>query len=538
MNSDINFESGPIVIMESCNSQPYHMHKNAQELIWLLEGEAGVTFNNKEYFLNEKDDLMLIVDADFHKVRKISRQLRYLSFYIDLPYFQRYIKDILNVGLYVNPGYRTQEQIPHLKKMRVLLAQMVREYQGDAGSQQVIEIATQLLLLIRNHFNFLGTTYIDYKDQHTFDRLFGVYDFVYQHYPERVTLADLADHIHVSQTYLSRSIKQLTGMSFTEILNYVRCEEALRLLLETDKSITTIAYDSGFSDPKYFHKYFEKFFYANPAEFRKNHKNQKEIDALADSRQREITYDDALRERLGQYWKDDGLYKSKATHLSFAAEKGSWSGSNPPDSLTVLVTKEELHQLANPGQLMQALERDFANIRIEIADSDSRKLSFGDAKMWPVELMQALKDRRVALQSSPGGWNGLNAMGRIKTPLYYMLQAADCAEGCWEYGNNWAACRNSEGDGAMLLLAWNGSLEQSIEFQIDFGKKEREYLFLEYEFSNSVLGVLSQVPAKSMKAMTHILRPALSAAMLRRGEEGHTFKIGPGKAGILSITKK
>ena len=88
MNSDINFSHGPIVIMESCNSQPYHMHKNAQELIWLLEGEAGVTFNNKEYFLNGEDDLMLIVDADFHKVRKISEQLRYLSFYIDLPYFQ------------------------------------------------------------------------------------------------------------------------------------------------------------------------------------------------------------------------------------------------------------------------------------------------------------------------------------------------------------------------------------------------------------------------------------------------------------------
>lgn len=158
--------------------------------------------------------------------------------------------------------------------------------------------------------------------------------------------------------------------------------------------------------------------------------------------------------------------------------------------------------------------------------------------MWPAELMQALKDRRVPLQSSPGGWNGLYTMGRIKTPLYYMLQAADCAKGCWEYGNNWAACRNREGDGAMLLLAWNGSLEQGVEFQIDFDNKEGEYLVLEYEFSNSVLDVLSQFPAESMKAMTHILCPALSAAMLRRGEEGLPFKIGPGKAGILSITKK
>ena len=304
------------------------------------------------------------------------------------------------------------------------------------------------------------------------------------------------------------------------------------------KRLSVIAYDSGFSDPKYFHKYFEKFFYANPADFRKNHKTQKEIDALADSRQREITYDDALRERLGQYWKDGGFYQSKATHLSFAAEEGSRSGSKPQDGLTVLMTKDELHKSVNPGQLMQALEWDFANIRIEIADSDLQKLSFGDAKMWPAELMQALKDRRVPLQSSPGGWNGLYTMGRIKTPLYYMLQAADCAKGCWEYGNNWAACRNREGDGAMLLLAWNGSLEQGVEFQIDFDNKEGEYLVLEYEFSNSVLDVLSQFPAESMKAMTHILCPALSAAMLRRGEEGLPFKIGPGKAGILSITKK
>ena len=51
MNSDINFSHGPIVIMESCNSQPYHMHKNAQELIWLLEGEKqGLHSTTKSIF--------------------------------------------------------------------------------------------------------------------------------------------------------------------------------------------------------------------------------------------------------------------------------------------------------------------------------------------------------------------------------------------------------------------------------------------------------------------------------------------------------
>lgn len=142
------------MIMEGCGSEPYHMHRNANELIWVVEGEAGITFNNNEYILNTKDDLILIVDADFHKVRKISGELRYLSFYIDLPYFQKYIKDILNVGLYVNPGYKPPEQEPHLKKMRSLLVDIFQEYREDDSSRHLIDMTNQLLRLIRDHFNF------------------------------------------------------------------------------------------------------------------------------------------------------------------------------------------------------------------------------------------------------------------------------------------------------------------------------------------------------------------------------------------------
>lgn len=120
MNHDIKFTKGLVMITEGCGSEPYHMHRNAQELIWVLEGEAGITFNNVEYLMDSGNDLILIVDEDFHKIRKISSSLRYISFYIDLPYFQKYIKDILQVGLYVNPGYRPLGQLPYLKKMRTL----------------------------------------------------------------------------------------------------------------------------------------------------------------------------------------------------------------------------------------------------------------------------------------------------------------------------------------------------------------------------------------------------------------------------------
>ena len=127
--------------------------------------------------------------------------------------------------------------------------------------------------------------------------MFKVYDFIYQHYTERVSLTDLAQQINVSPAYLSRSVKQITGMGFKDILNYVRCEEAVRLLLETNKSITAIAYDCGFSDSKFFNHYFAKFFYGNPAEFRRTHRQTQETDFWG-SHQVKVKYDAALEARL------------------------------------------------------------------------------------------------------------------------------------------------------------------------------------------------------------------------------------------------
>ena len=189
------------------------------------------------------------------------------------------------------------------------------------------------------------------------------------------------------------------------------------------------------------------------------------------------------------------------------------------------MTKDELHKSVNPGQLMQALEWDFANIRIEIADSDLQKLSFGDAKMWPAELMQALKDRRVPLQSSQGDGTDFIpwAASKRRSITCFRLQTAQKDAG------NTATIGQPAGTGKGMArcFCWLGMAlwNRGVEFQIDFDNKEGEYLVLEYEFSNSVLDVLSQFPAESMKAMTHILCPALSAAMLRRGEEGLPFKI-------------
>lgn len=543
MNHDINFKNGPVVIQEGYGSEPYHFHQNAQELIWVLEGEAGITFNNVEYILNAEDDVILLVDSDAHMIRKISDNLRYLSFYIDLPYFQTSIRDILHVGLYCNPGYRPAEQLPYLAQLRNLLAQIVWEYCMDENSPKVIDVTSRLLLLLRNHFNFLGTTSLDYKDPDTFDRLFKVYDFIYEHYKERVTLSDLAAQIHVSRSYLSRSIKQITGMGFKDILNYVRCEEAVRLLLGSDRSITAIAYDCGFSDPKYFNQYFTTFFHANPVEFRKQHKKNTDIDYMI-HHQKPVIYDDALKNSLNRYWKVLDISSSKPVSVSFDTE-ATEVGGRPIPPLCVLTAATDFENQTGSLQLLAGLQEAFPQMQLKVLPQET--INQLPVFASPVQaLHHALETGEILLSAPKSQLTGLFAPGGIRTPLYYMLLAACHLGGTWSLAENWALGRANGNQQQMLLLAWNESSEKNLEFHLEFSGEKDRCLILKHEFPAALPAVLFQLEKENLTDFLStasgpfapaLFHPSCTAEICNITEYGFPFKIHAGTAGMLSVTR-
>lgn len=85
---------------------------------------------------------------------------------------------------------------------------------------------------------------------------------------EPITLEQLAGHVHVNPSYLSRTFKKETGHTITDFINLKRIERAKELLL--DKSILTyeIAEQVGFNDPAYFSAIFKKYVGMSPKDFR------------------------------------------------------------------------------------------------------------------------------------------------------------------------------------------------------------------------------------------------------------------------------
>lgn len=83
-----------------------------------------------------------------------------------------------------------------------------------------------------------------------------------------INVEELASLLHLTKMQLYRKIKALTGNTPTQYINQIRLEHAARLLKETNQTVSEIAYEVGYTDPKYFSRIFAKLFKKSPTAYR------------------------------------------------------------------------------------------------------------------------------------------------------------------------------------------------------------------------------------------------------------------------------
>ena len=81
-----------------------------------------------------------------------------------------------------------------------------------------------------------------------------------------------ADSLNVSQTYLSRVVRQISGKTVNNYITEALYRDARRLLVFTDLTVKEIAEQLGFSDQSSFGKFFKKKSGTSPANFRAGYK--------------------------------------------------------------------------------------------------------------------------------------------------------------------------------------------------------------------------------------------------------------------------
>lgn len=93
-------------------------------------------------------------------------------------------------------------------------------------------------------------------------------DFILGRYNERVTVSDIAEHVHISSSYLRSLFLRFEGRPIGEVILDHKLETAKSLLSTSEYSVCQISGILGYADYSTFSKFFKKRTGISPSEYR------------------------------------------------------------------------------------------------------------------------------------------------------------------------------------------------------------------------------------------------------------------------------
>lgn len=93
--------------------------------------------------------------------------------------------------------------------------------------------------------------------------------YIHEHYKEKISLNDICSAGGVGKTMGTSIFNMYVNKTPGEFLKDYRIQKSIKLLQETDMTVTEICYETGFSGASYFSETFRKTMNVSPLEYRK-----------------------------------------------------------------------------------------------------------------------------------------------------------------------------------------------------------------------------------------------------------------------------
>ncbi len=217
---------------------------NSHEIMFVINGTVFITEDGKQYELKKNDLLLLEPQKRHFGYRESSDTSFFWVHFTGIPpvsplWKYQNVKDSYNLSLLFKQllHYRSEEQsgecLDYLT--RLILMECVSEKTKEGTNRTVSEISAWITAN---------------KDL-------------------ALSVEQTCKHFGYNADYISRLFKMHYGKSLKETINDVKIKYIKQLLLTSDLSLSDVAYQTGFSDYKYFLKFFKYHEGITPTQFLK-----------------------------------------------------------------------------------------------------------------------------------------------------------------------------------------------------------------------------------------------------------------------------
>ena len=248
---------------------PRHWH-TCIEIIMPIRNPYRLEYDTHKFCLKE-GDIILLCPGTLHSLEACEGE-RWI--------FQAEMSSVTslsNVETFLTILYPamiiTPETSPEIyDNVRRLFLEIIDEYQRaeDFYEAAIYSRLMEMMVLIRRH-HVAASPQIGVsgsKQKEYLDKFMDVCNYIGEHCTEELSLEQVASRAGFSKYHFSRLFKQFTNNSFYKYLNQKRIENAEKLLIDPNMSVTEVSLSSGFTSLSSFIRMFKLIKGCTPSEYR------------------------------------------------------------------------------------------------------------------------------------------------------------------------------------------------------------------------------------------------------------------------------
>jgi AraC-like DNA-binding protein len=232
---------------------PIHYH-SAFELTLILNSSGNrIVGDSVEKY--KSNDLVLIGPEIYHKWDDddLPPEKRNSAHVITI----QFAKDILDEFLFLKESFSS-------------IRNLLQDSQRGLKFIEFLKIL-HILSVSKDKKYLCSEGFISIKNDEKGDRVNKMYDYLLTHFSDpSLRITELASESSMSASAFGHFFKKSTNKSFTQFVVDLRLGYAIRLLLNSDESISEIAFRSGFNNIANFNRLFKKNKFISPKQYRQN----------------------------------------------------------------------------------------------------------------------------------------------------------------------------------------------------------------------------------------------------------------------------
>lgn len=243
-----------------------HWHENI-ELLNITSGTARAVVGNEEIYVSQGDTI--VVNAyEMHEIFTDSL-VEYRCLIADIEFIKRFDIDLTEcviksklhddtINLLFDETEKLRNEMPLCYEAEIcanalkIISQMIRKFKVE-GSLGVSGSRCGKSAMVKEAVSYMK-----------------------KHLESQITLDDISTNLGFNKYYLCRTFKEITGIPIKKMLNFLRCNEAKRLIMTTERTINEISLDCGYSSLSYFTKTYKGIIGCLPSDTQKHFSQKKQ----------------------------------------------------------------------------------------------------------------------------------------------------------------------------------------------------------------------------------------------------------------------